>query len=114
MDTINRSAIVIKPAQPFLDWLHRADPTSADLTLAELGQEPTIYLLPESQSDAEVLEYLTEFSNTIFEEELNAWYRAPATWPDKRDLDTFLRWFECSFHSMVVDLCDAPLEKAEM
>jgi hypothetical protein len=24
---LNRSAIVVKPRQPFLDWLHSADPT---------------------------------------------------------------------------------------
>jgi hypothetical protein len=26
METINRSAIVVMPAQPFLDWLQRVDP----------------------------------------------------------------------------------------
>ena len=30
---LNRSAIVVKPRQPFLDWLHTADPTSHTLTL---------------------------------------------------------------------------------
>jgi hypothetical protein len=29
MVTLNRSAIVVKPKQPFLDWLYRADPTAA-------------------------------------------------------------------------------------
>ena len=33
MDMINRSAIVVRPAQPFLDWLHRVDSTSRHLTL---------------------------------------------------------------------------------
>jgi hypothetical protein len=27
MDTLNRLAIVVKPKQLFLDWLHAADPT---------------------------------------------------------------------------------------
>ena len=43
---LNRSAIVVKPRQPFLDWLHTADPTSHRLTLGELALEPTIYLIP--------------------------------------------------------------------
>ena len=42
MEAINRSAIVLKPAQPFLDWLHRVDPTSAQLALDDLSLEPTI------------------------------------------------------------------------
>jgi hypothetical protein len=33
MKTINRSAVAVTQAQPFLDWLHQADPTSAHLTL---------------------------------------------------------------------------------
>ena len=108
MDMINRSAIVVKPAQPFLDWLHRVDPTSEDLTLHELRREPTIYLLPEWETDEEALEHLRELSNSIFEEQLNGWYRVPAAWPSERDLNAFLRWFECSFHSMVMDLATNP------
>ena len=53
MDMINRSAIVVRPAQPFLDWLHRVDPTSAQLTLEDLRREPTIYLLPEWETAEE-------------------------------------------------------------
>ena len=45
--TLNRSALVVKPKQPFLDWLHGADSTSADLTLRELALDPAIYLIPE-------------------------------------------------------------------
>ena len=60
MDTINRSALAVKPAQPFLDWLHRVDPTSTHLTLDYLRLEPTIYLLPEWESDEEALKYLAE------------------------------------------------------
>jgi len=35
--------------------------------------------------------------------------RVPATWPNRRELDVFDRWFEWSFHSMAVDLSDLPL-----
>ena len=52
MLALNRSAIVVRPNLPFLDWLHAADPTSATLTLADLGREPTIHLVPEC-GDAE-------------------------------------------------------------
>jgi len=52
MLALNRSAIVVRPKPPFLDWLHAADPTSVTLTLADLGREPTIYLVPEC-GDAE-------------------------------------------------------------
>ena len=47
MLALNRSAIIVRPKLPFLEWLHAADPTSATLTLADLALEPTIYLVPE-------------------------------------------------------------------
>ena len=114
MDMINRSAIVVKPAQPFLDWLHRIDPTSEHLTLDDLTREPKIYLLPECENKEEALEHLQDVSNSIFEQQLNGWYRVPEVWPNERDLNAFLRWFECSFHSMIVDLCDESIEHEEI
>jgi hypothetical protein len=114
MDTINRSAIVVRPAQPFLDWLHRVDPTSAHLELEDLQREPTIYLVAECDSQEQAMEYLGESVREIFEEQLNGWYRVPAVWPAKRDVTTFQSWFEISFHSMIVDLCDDVLEREEL
>jgi len=60
MDAINRSAGIVMPAQPLLDWLRQADPTSAELSLEDLRREPTIYLLPEYASEEEVRAYLKE------------------------------------------------------
>ena len=54
MDTLNRSAIVVKPKQPFLDWLHAADPTSHEITSLDVCREPTIYLIPECDTDEEL------------------------------------------------------------
>ena len=78
MGTINRSALVVKPAQLFLEWLQRVDPTSAHLTLDDLRLEPTIYLLPEWETNEEALEHLAEVSDKIFKEQLNDWYRVPS------------------------------------
>lgn len=51
---LNRSAVVVRPKQPFLDWLHRADPTSGSITLNELEQDPTIYLIPGCDTEGDV------------------------------------------------------------
>ena len=114
MITINRTAIVVMPGQPFLDWLHRADPTSNELSLEDLRREPAVYLLPECENEKEARECLEEVCGEIFEEQLNGWRRVPSSWPSRRDLDAFDRWFECSFHSVVVDLCDDPLLQQEI
>ena len=114
MITINGTAIVVMPGQPFLDWLHRADPTSNELSLEDLRREPTVYLLPECENEEETREYLEELCSEIFEQQHDGWYRVPSSWPNRRDLDAFDRWFEWSFHSMVVDLGDDPLLQEEM
>ena len=45
MDMLNRSALVVKPKQRFLDWLHAVDPTSHRITLGDVCREPHIYLI---------------------------------------------------------------------
>ena len=114
MITLNRTAIVVRPGQPFLDWLHGADPTSIELRVEDLRREPTVYLLPECENEGEVREYLEEVCGQIFEEQLDGWYRVPSSWPGRRHLDAFDHWFEWSFHSVVVDLCDDPLLQEEI
>ena len=105
---------LVRTAQPFLDWLHHVDSTSRHLTLVDLGLEPTIYLLPESDNEEQALEHLREVSAEIFEEELDGWYRVRCAWPEERGLSTFQRWFEFTFHSMVIDLGDDPIRHEEV
>lgn len=108
-ETINRSAIVIQPQQPFLDWLHRADPTSEGMTLESLWIEPTIYLLPETTNKDDADRLLRRCFDDIFTEQLNNWYRDTTTWPSKRTFKMFRQWFEWSYHSMIFDLADEEL-----
>jgi hypothetical protein len=108
MVSVNRTAVVVRAKQPFLDWLHSADPTSRHLTLPDLNQEPSIYLLPDSDSNEKAGRYLRKFCAQIFAHELDGWFRVPSAWPKDLTFQVFTRWFECSYHSMVLDLADAP------
>jgi len=108
MDTLNRSVIVVKPKQPFLDWLHAADPTNLNLTLQDVLREPTIYLIPECDTDEDVAEVLNELCEEIFEEQLAGWYTDSSTWPCDRSYDLFRQWFDYQHHSMLVDLATNP------
>jgi hypothetical protein len=109
MDTLNRSAIVVKPKQPFLDWLHIADPTSHGITLFDVAGEPTIYLIPECDTNEELEDVLRELCEEIFEEQLDSWYRVISGWPQNRGYEVFCQWFEVQHFSMLIDLCDGPL-----
>src|SRR5947209_4935254 len=102
MRAINRSAVIVIPAQPFLDWLHQVDSTCLELTLDELRREPTIYLLPQYGTEEEARKHLRKRCKEIFEEELEGWYRVPSAWPGNRDFATFSRWFDCHFYFFIV------------
>ena len=91
---LNRSAIVVKPRQPFLDWLHTADPTSRNLSLRELVQEPTIYLIPECDTEEDVRGVLQELCEEMFVEQLASWFTDESTWPVDRSIDVFCCWFD--------------------
>lgn len=106
---LNRSAVVVRPAQPFLDWLHAADPSSSATSLSELTREPSVYLFPEVRSPDELERLLRRVFDTIFTAELDGWFREETTWPGKRTFCMFRAWFECSSHSMLIDLADAEL-----
>jgi len=67
MIAINRTGIVVRPGQSFLDWPHRADPTSNELSLEDLRREPTVYLLRECENEEEARDYLEEVCGQIFE-----------------------------------------------
>ena len=44
MPEINRSLILLKPKQPFLNWLRALDDDDNNLTLKELSDDSTAYL----------------------------------------------------------------------
>ena len=45
---------------------------------------------------------------TIFEDQLKGWWRDRVTWPTPRSFGTFTSWFDCQFHSTLLDLADEP------
>lgn len=51
---LNRSAIVVTPKQPFVAWLHAADPTSVEIGPEEIC-EATVYLLPDASAVCHVI-----------------------------------------------------------
>jgi len=106
---LNRSAVVVKPKQPFLDWLHHADPTSRGITLEQVGRTPRIYLLPECDTEDDLREVLEELCEEIFVDQLDGGFREERTWPTDRSYEAFYHWFDVRSHSVLIDLCDEPL-----
>jgi hypothetical protein len=109
MYEIDRSLLVVKPKKPFLDWVQGVD-NDEGLTLEDVREDPSAYLIPELESPEEEHEILRVFYEGIFEAELSSWYIDPDVWPPQRDLKMFLEWFDIEFHSLVFDLLNEPIE----
>ena len=113
MFEINRSLIILRPKEAFLDWARSLDEDSADLTLDSLKEDSTAYLIPEIWDDSDQEEFLKVCYANLFEEQLEGWCSDEAAWPTQRELKVFLNWFEVEFHSLVFDLCDEPIRAVE-
>jgi hypothetical protein len=109
MFEIDRAVIIVRPKQPFLDWSQTID-YDPDMTLDEVREDPSVYLIPEYLDDAEQAEVLEAYYEVVFEAQLEGWYIDPSLWPEQRDLEMFRAWFDVEFHSLVFDLCDAPIQ----
>ena len=105
MDTLNRSAVVLRPKQPYLDWTRRDDAEGlADAVFETLAREPTVYLVPDWEEPDEEREILREFWPALFEAMLSGWVTDEELWPEGRSLEMFHEWFEVQTFAMVQDV----------
>jgi len=104
---LNRAALIVRPAAPYLSWAKRLDDSGA---APDPSGEQTVYLVPEVGDSDEIEEILESVFGTVFERELYAWHTVEDEWPQDRTLAMFREWFEIEVHSGVDDLCNAPLQ----
>jgi hypothetical protein len=60
IDSINRSVAVIKPKQPFLDWLNALPDSEQPFTLTDLQTDCTVLLLPEFGNDHQAQKFISK------------------------------------------------------
>jgi hypothetical protein len=109
---IDRNLAVIKPKQPFLDWLRGVPGNEVELTLDQLCIDCTALLIPEFEEPEDAVSFIDEVGVELFEAELGSWVDDSELWPKDRSLQAFWTWFDVEIHSTVVDLVDeeAPAE----
>ena len=111
---IDRSILIIEKKAPFLTWLKTLPDTEAvGMTLEELNEHPTCYLLPPYEEEKEALEALEEICEEVFCEEMEAWSTDESAWETDRSLKNFKSWFGFRFSAMPVDLVEGEIEKEE-
>jgi len=108
LEFINRTALTLKPKQPFYDWLKNIEP---DENFSESLQDCDIYLLPEYEELKQMETWLKKHFDKLFIEQLNNWYMDETLWPQNRTLKMFKEWFEYTLSTMVWDTETKPMEK---
>src|SRR5947209_7951303 len=116
MRVINRTAISIVGAQPYVDWMRTTDAhfNKGAVTVVRAKAYGSVYLLPEFDLEEDVQEWVEENFSWLFEFQLSAWSDDESNWPPVRDLKTFREWFRIDIHSVVVDVPDDEIEGEEL
>jgi len=116
MRVINRIAISIVGADPYVNWTRQTDAASdrGTLTIARAKPFGTACLLPELELEEDVQEWIEDNAAWLFEFQLAAWTDDETAWPATRDLRTFREWFRVDVHSVVVDVADDDIEGEEL
>ena len=82
MGMLNRSAVVIRPLQPYFDWAKQDDTTDiAERVFDDLRTAPHVYLLPEYEDAESEREVLDDFWPELFAAMLNCWLTDEQQWP---------------------------------
>lgn len=104
---LNRAALIIRPAKPFLDWAAGLDDSGI---VPDAEDEQTVYLVPAYETDDEQQQVLRLVFAEVFERELFGWHTDEAAWPKRRTLAMFRQWFTIQMHSVIEDLCGFAIE----
>jgi hypothetical protein len=107
---LNRSAVAVRPKQPFLDWVNSVE-EGGSLTLADL--QKTLYLVPDYEDPADAEKVLKRVYDDIFCRELEGWYTLESLWPQDRSLRVFKQWFEIEHFDLIEDVGRGPIENDE-
>ena len=101
---INRSAIIVKPLQPFIDWCSNLYPEDLDDI-----KETRTYLISEDIEDID--SWLAKKFDKLFSFELESWHTNKKEWPQKRNYKMFKEWFQIDISTMIYDFEINPIQK---
>ncbi len=107
---LNRTAVLVRPKQPYLDWAKSLD--EADAVDPLPAGHCTLYLIPDPDEGASMQAQLKACYQDIFEEELEGWSTDPEQWPQDRSFKAFQAWFQVEQVEMVHDMGEDAIRTA--
>jgi hypothetical protein len=115
MQFVNRSIAIIKPKQPFVDWVNATDPNSDfKVTLEMVRSDPASILIPEFDSPKDGQNYIKKIYDDIWHWALYAYWTDEKAYPKHRPFEKFKEWFDVELCSEVIDFVDGKIKKEEL
>ncbi|HRG61739.1 MAG: hypothetical protein E6Q32_03845 [Neisseriales bacterium] len=105
---VERSIVVIKPKQPFLDWINNNLAISNEtlLDLSNIRIDCNSYLIPEINEIEDGVAYVDEVYEALFQLELASWSEDQNLWPQELSLKMFWEWFDIEISPTLIDLTE--------
>ncbi|EPJ49366.1 MAG: hypothetical protein OFPII_01530 [Osedax symbiont Rs1] len=109
MKLINRSSFTLLAKAPFAEWIASLEGKIAaedgyqKLSLAELRESGSVYLIDEVAQESDFDLLLSDGWQKMFENELSAWDQFADYWP-VINYPVFTQWFEVQTNVMTFDL----------
>jgi hypothetical protein len=104
MSAIDRIALVLKPKQPYVDWVRSLPGMDPALSAEAAKCEPMVQLLPYSQDLKEVDSFVRQGWELFFLQSCAGWVKEESDLPLGRSFEKFEQWFDWSLAPLVLDL----------
>ena len=108
---INRSVLVARPEQAYVDWANAVDDDGPRADLAFLRKQPHAYFVEDIELLDEFAQLIDDYWEPIFYEQLDGWMRDPECWPETLTREGFLEWFDCELCTMVWDMPNTRIKR---
>ncbi|MCX6150862.1 MAG: hypothetical protein NTX22_10080 [Ignavibacteriales bacterium] len=112
MYALDRQLVVIKPKQPFYNWLKNIN--KRKISLEDIRGDCTAFLIPVSDNLSDAEKYIRSKFTEIFDMELSEWNIDEKLWPNDRTVEMFKEWFDVYFHSTIIDTVEKEILKDEL
>ena len=106
LEPLGKFAIEVIPQKPFQDWLEKMESNSEEPLFSDYNNSDSsnsLYMVP-AEYAGYLEEFLIEYFDVIFTNELGAWIIKDILWPENRTLNMFKEWFEIRTFDFCWDL----------
>lgn len=116
MKLLNRSALMLIPRQPYVDWVNSlpADISELEQPLErqQLTAEGRVYLIDEYEAEQSLVPVIERYGLALLKNELGAWDEFAEHWPDPLANELISQWFELRLLPLAFDAESGPLMAA--